>query len=92
MQVLHALLPILCSKDCSQQTKGAQQFAIHQIGGHVCIQGVFQVTFAVPSGTGVCSVAALLMFSKHKWVLVFVLRSLYTHKLVLVNWQSVTPL
>ena len=44
MQVLHALLPILCSKDVSQQIEGAQQFAIQQIGGHVCLQGVFQVT------------------------------------------------
>ena len=43
LQVLHALLPILCSSDSSQQLQGARQFVIDQIGGHVCIQGVFQV-------------------------------------------------
>ena len=43
LQVLHALLPVLCSSDSSQQMPGARQFAVQQIGGHVCIQGVFQV-------------------------------------------------
>ncbi|KAL3158479.1 hypothetical protein ABBQ38_010711 [Trebouxia sp. C0009 RCD-2024] len=42
LQVLHALVPILCSSDASQQIEGAQQFAVQQIGGHVCLQGVFQ--------------------------------------------------
>lgn len=41
--MLHALLPVLCSNDSSQQMPGARQFAVQQIGGHVCIQGVFQV-------------------------------------------------
>ena len=48
-QVLHALLPVLCSSDSSQQLPGARQFALDQIGGHVCIHGVFQV-FAFCSG------------------------------------------
>ncbi len=43
LQVLHALLPVLCSSDSSQQMPGARQFAVQQIGGHVCVQGVFQV-------------------------------------------------
>ena len=43
LQVLHALSPVLCSSDSSQQMPGARQFAVQQIGGHVCTQGVFQV-------------------------------------------------
>ncbi|KAL0051899.1 hypothetical protein WJX82_004175 [Trebouxia sp. C0006] len=42
LQVLHALMPVLCSSDSSQQMPGARQFAVQQIGGHVCLQGVFQ--------------------------------------------------
>jgi hypothetical protein len=50
MQVLHALMPVLCSNDSTQQMPGARQFAMDQIGGRVCIQGVFQVLKACHAG------------------------------------------
>ena len=43
LQVLHNLMPSLCSSEGNQQLPGARQFAIDQIGGRVCLQGLFQV-------------------------------------------------